>query len=179
MKRQSQKIALCGVMSALGAAVMLMGGVIPLATFCCPMFATLALIPVLVEVDRRHALGCYAAISALSLVLCTDKEAALLFALLGYYPVLKLRLDRIKNKWTRIAAKLSVFDFAAGVMIVLMAFVLNMHAAVTEYAEMAGVVLAAFIVLANFTMLLYDRMLVVMLIVYVRKLRPKWKHSGL
>ena len=43
MNRESRRIALCGVMVALGAAVMLLGGVIPLATFCCPALAGFAL----------------------------------------------------------------------------------------------------------------------------------------
>lgn len=178
MKKRSRTMALCGMMCALGVTVMLMGGVIPLATFCCPALAGLVLLPVLAETDRKTTLACYAAISVLSLILCTDKEAALVFAFLGYYPVLKLSIDKIRSRLLRIAAKLGVFNLAAGLMLLVMNFVLNMQAVMAEYAAMTNAMLIAFIVLANFTLLLYDRLLVIMFIIYIRKLRPIIQSEG-
>jgi len=172
MGKKSRRMALCGMMAALAVVVMLLGGVIPLATFCCPMIASLALLPILAEAGRKWTLMAYAAVAALSLMLCPDKEAALLFAFLGYYPALKPLLDGIKSRPLRIAAKLSVFNLAAGLMLLLIAFVLNMQAIVAEYAAMGIIGGIAFALLANVCMLMYDRMLLVMYVVYVRKLRP-------
>ena len=173
MREKSRKMALCGMMCALGTAVMLLGGVIPLATFCCPALAGIVLLPVMMEAGRKMALGAYAAIAALSLMLCPDKEAALVFAFLGYYPVMKWSLERIRSKVLRLTAKLAVFDLAMLAQLALLAWVLNMHQAVAEYAQMTKAMLIAFVLLANVTMLLYDRMLSVMAFVYIRKLRPK------
>ena len=173
MKEKSRKMALCGMMCALGTAVMLMGGMIPLATFCCPALAGMVLLPVLAEAGKKPALGAYAAIAALSLLMCPDKEAALVFAFLGYYPVLKWTLEKIRRKPLRILAKLAVFDAAMLAQIALMAWVLNMRAVMAEYSQMSSVMLAAFAALANVTMLLYDRMLSVMAYMYIRRLRPK------
>ena len=172
MGKKSRRMALCGMMAALAVVVMLLGGVIPLATFCCPMFASLALLPILAESGRKWTVRTYAAVAALSLMLCPDKEAALLFAFLGYYPAIKPALDRIGKKPLRIAAKLGVFNLAAGSMLLLIAFVLNMQAIVAEYAAMGVIGGAAFVVLANVTMLMYDRMLLIMYVIYIRKLRP-------
>ena len=172
MGKKSRRMALCGMMAALAVVVMLLGGVIPLATFCCPMFASLALLPILAESGRKWTVMTYAAVAALSLMLCPDKEAALLFAFLGYYPAIKPALDRIGKKPLRIAAKLGVFNLAAGSMLLLIAFVLNMQAIVAEYAAMGVIGGAAFAVLANVTMLMYDRMLLIMYVIYIRKLRP-------
>lgn len=178
MRNKTRRIALCGMMCALGVTVMLLGGVIPLATFCCPALAGLVLMPVLAECGKKLALGCYAAIAALSLMLCTDKEAALVFAFLGWYPVAKVRLDGIRRKPVRILAKLAAFNLAGGAMLASMAFLFNMQAAVAEYAEMGRVMLAVFILLTNFTLLVYDRLLVVMLIIYVKKIRPIIQSEG-
>lgn len=178
MRNQTRRMALCGMMCALGVTVMLLGGVIPLATFCCPALAGLALAPVLMECGRRMTLGCYAAIAALSLMLCTDKEAALVFAFLGWYPALKPLLDKIHPAPLRILAKLGAFNLAGAAIIASMAFLFNMQAAVAEYAEMTGVMLAAFILLANLTLLVYDRLLVVMAVVYAKKLRPMIQSEG-
>lgn len=178
MKRRSRTMALCGMMCALGVTVMLLGGVIPLATFCCPALAGLTLLPVMAETNRRNTLACYVAISVLSLILCTDKEAALVFAFLGYYPVLKLYIDKIRSRIARIALKLGVFNLAAGAMLLVMNFVLNMKAVMAEYAAMTGVMLALFVLLANFTLLLYDRLLVIVFVLYVRKFRPIIQSGG-
>lgn len=172
MGKKSRRMALCGMMAALAVVVMLMGGVIPLATFCCPMLASLALLPILAEAGRKWTLMTYAAVAALSLMLCPDKEAALLLAFLGYYPALKPVLDGVKHKPLRIAAKLAVFNLAAGAMLLTIAFVLNMQAVMAEYAAMGAIGCIVFALLANVTMLMYDRLLLVMYILYIRKLRP-------
>lgn len=172
MGRKSRRMALCGMMAALAVVVMLLGGVIPLATFSCPMVASLMLLPILAESGRRWTLMTYAAVAALGLMLCPDKEAALLFAFLGYYPAAKPALDGIRKKPLRIAAKLGVFNLAAGAMLLTVAFVLNMQAIVAEYAAMGVVGGILFALLANVSMLMYDRMLVAMYIIYIRKLSP-------
>ena len=172
MGKRSKRMALCGMMTALAVVVMLLGGAIPLATFCCPVLASLALIPLLLEYGRKWTLMAYAAVAALGLMLSPDKEAALLFAFLGYYPALKPALDKIGSRALRVIVKLGVFNLAAGSMLLSIAFVLRMDAIVAEYTAMgvAGGIL--FALLANITMLLYDRMLVIMAVAYVRKLRP-------
>ena len=172
MRRKSRRMALCGMMATLAIVIMLMGGVIPLATFCCPVLASLTLIPVLMESGKKWTLMAYAATAALGLMLSPDKEAALLFAFLGYYPALKPALDAIKKRPLRVIAKLGVFNLAAGAMLLSIAFVLRMDAIMAEYAAMGVIGGIAFAVLSNITMLMYDRMLVVMAVVYIRKLRP-------
>ena len=76
MRNNSRRMALCGMMAALAVTIMLLGGVIPLATFCCPALAGLALIPVLMEAGKKWTLMVYAAAAVLSLLLGPDKEAA-------------------------------------------------------------------------------------------------------
>jgi hypothetical protein len=126
---------------------------------------------VLVEAGKKWTLMVYAAAAALSLLLGPDKEAALLFAFLGYYPALKPALDGIRNTALRIAAKLGIFNLAAGAMLLLIVFVLNMQAIIAEYAAMGVVGCIAFAVLANVTMLLYDRLLLIAAFIYIRKFR--------
>lgn len=171
MRNNSRRMALCGMMAALAVTIMLLGGVIPLATFCCPALAGLALIPVLIEAGKKWTLMVYAAAAVLSLLLGPDKEAALLFAFLGYYPALKPTLDGVKNPALRIAAKLGIFNLAAAAMMLMIAFVLNMQAIVAEYAAMGVAGCIAFVILANVTMLLYDRLLLIAAFVYIRKFR--------
>lgn len=158
-------------MVALGAAVMMAGGVIPVMTFCSPALACLTLLPVLREYGAKWALAAWVAISALALMLSPDKESALLFAFLGYYPVLKPRLDAIRRRPLRIAAKLAVFNAAAGAMLLCIAYVFTMPAVMAEYAQMSRAMLAVFALMANVTLLLYDRLLGIMMVLYEKRLR--------
>lgn len=167
-------MALTGMMCALGAAIMMMGALFPLATFCCPALAGLVLIPVFVECGEKLSWCAYAAIAALSLMLCPDKEAALLFVFLGYYPILKWRLEQIRSRLLRIFAKLGIFNLSVGIAYALLIFLLRMDAILQEYREMGMVLAIACLLLGNLTLLLYDRLLAVTTILYVHKFRNKF-----
>lgn len=178
MREKSRRMALCGVMAALGVVIMLLGGVIPLATFCCPALAGLVLLPVMAECGRRMALGVYATVAVLGVLMGPDKESALLFAFLGYYPVLKVRLDRLTLRPLRLAAKLAVFNLAAGATLLTVTYLLGMDAVLAEYREMGRIGVIVFAVLANVTLLLYDRLLPIAQMMYLKKLRPKLLHGA-
>ena len=66
---KSREVALCGVLCALAAALLTLGGVIPAATFCAPVLAMAALLPVLEEAGPRAAGTAWMAVSLLALVL--------------------------------------------------------------------------------------------------------------
>ena len=63
MNKQTRRVAVGGMMVALATAILMMGGVIPAATFVGPALAGLLLIPVLIEGGRRMSLGAWVAIS--------------------------------------------------------------------------------------------------------------------
>ena len=173
MRDRSRRIAVGGMMTALAVAVMLLGGVIPAATFCAPALAGLALVPVFAEGGQKLALGAYAAIAALALMLCPDKEAALLFAFVGYYPVIKWRLDDMRRKWLRRGLKFLILNGAIAVMYLAVFFVLRLDQIMADYADMTRAMLVAFVVLGNVALAMYDRLLSVALVIYVRRLRPR------
>jgi len=173
MRKHTRQIAVSGMMVALAVAILMMGGVIPAATFVGPALAGLMLIPVYAEGGQKLALGAWAAISALGLMLCADKEAALLFAFLGWYPAMKWKLDAKLPGWKGVPVKLVIWNACAGAMAAMIFYVFRMDQVMAEYREMGRAMLIGFIVLANVTLLVYDRLLGIMAVVYVKKLRPK------
>lgn len=174
-RRQSTKIAFCGLIVALSVTLMLAGGLIPVATYCAPLYAGILLLPILMEYGKKTAWTGYAAITLVSLMLCPDKEAAIFFLFFGHYPVLKCELDRVRSKPLRLALKLLVYNGLFCVMYAMMAYVLGMHEVLAEFDEMNGFMTVGFAVLLNFCMLLYDRLLASLIVVYVKKLRPRLK----
>ena len=163
----AKKIALSGVLCALAIAVMMLGGMIPFATFCCPAIAGLCLIPIFVECGERMAYAAYAAIALLAGFLSPDKESALLFAFLGYYPVLKWRLDMI-----RIAPAL--FNAAVLAVYALCLFVFKLDQVMRDYQELSTVMLIVCLALGNLCLILYDRLIRISANLYVSRIRGKF-----
>ena len=171
--KKSRKMALTGMLCALAVVIMMLGGFIPLATFCCPALAGLMLIPVFVECGEKLGWCAYAAIAALSLMLCPDKEAALLLTFIGYYPILRWRLDQLRSRFLRVVAKLGVFNLAMIAMYALSILVLHMDQILAEYREMGLALTVACLLIGNVTLLLYDRMIAIMTALYVNRLRGR------
>lgn len=113
--KKSSQVALGGMASALCLLLMFMTGMVPFATFALPAVAGIVLIVVVVEMGRSTAALVYAAVSLLSLFMCPDKEAAMMFiGFFGIYPVVKGLLDKIKPKILRMLAKFAAFN--AGIL---------------------------------------------------------------
>ena len=100
MKRNSaQKIALGGLMAALAMVIMCLGGLIPFATFVCPMLCCMITKLVLSMCGKRIAWAWYGAVAILSVLMAPDKEAAAVFVFLGYYPIVKPWMDKQRLSW--------------------------------------------------------------------------------
>jgi hypothetical protein len=98
----------------------------------------------------------YFAVSVLSLFLAPDKEAAVVYVFIGFYPYIKSYFDRIK---IGIFLKLVFFNatilFAYGL---LMRF-FGLTEAVQEYSEMGIVGIVITLILGNVTFLMLDALL--------------------
>jgi len=156
MRNEAKIMALCGVLAALALVIMAMGTLIPVATFVCPMLCMMILQIVVKTCGSRTAWAWYGAVSILSLLLAPDKEAAAVFVFLGYYPILKPRLDRMKFGW---AGKLLLFNGAILLMYWILMNLLGMGGIAAEYAEMGAVLTAVMLILGNVTFFLLDMIL--------------------
>lgn len=166
-----RKMACAGMFCALAVAVMMLGGLVPLATFCCPVVAAMALIPVFVECGERMAWAAWAAAAALSLMLCPDKEAALIFCFIGYYPILRWRLEQIRLGALRWAAKLGVFNLAIIAMYLMCIFVFQLDQVLLEAQEMGRLLMLVCLLIGNVTFLLCDRLSGILARLYAAKRR--------
>lgn len=157
-QRQSRKLALCGLMAALSTVILTWGSLIPFSTFTCPMLAMLCLIPAVCGYGTGTALTMYAAVSALGLLLCPDKETALLYVFLGWYPSAQSRLDALP-RLLMLAAKCALFSLSIIVMYALILYLFQLEAVAEELAGYSAVMIVGMLVLGNVTFLLYDRVL--------------------
>ena len=143
-------------MAALALVVMCLGGMIPLATYVCPMFCAVLLMVVLRLTGSRIAWAWYCAVSILSMLLGPDKEAAAVFVFLGYYPILKPWLDRRKLS---ILWKLMLFNVAIFAMYSVLIYVFGLADIASEFEELGMVMTIVTLILGNATLFMMDVLL--------------------
>ena len=113
MRSKAAKVALCGVVSAFSVVLMLMTGIVPIATIALPALAGCLTIAIVAETNVRYGFAVYCVVSVLAILLTPDREAILFYILFfGYYPTLYGLLMRIKRKPLRVLAKFGVFNLA-------------------------------------------------------------------
>lgn len=149
-------MALGGVLAALAVVVMSLGGLIPVATFVCPMLCMILLRFVCQLCGNRIGWAWYGAVAVLSFLLGSDKEAAAVFLFLGFYPIVKPKLDTMKVSWL---LKLLLFNTAIGCMYYLLIHLLGMAQIAAEYAQMGTVLTVIMLLLGNLTFYLLDLVL--------------------
>ena len=155
-RTQAKSIALGGVFAALAVVIMCMGGLIPVATFICPMLCMLLLAIVRKNCGDRMAWAWYGAVAILGALLGPDKEAAAVFVFLGYYPIVKPKLESLPLSWLW---KGLLFNAAILVMYWLLLNLLGMAQVAAEFEEIGTVLLLVTLVLGNVTFFLLDRLL--------------------
>ncbi len=169
MTKKTHELALASVLAALAAALLMLGGIVPLATYAAPVLASAALVAAREECRAGYAWGCWFVSAALALLLSADKEAALLYAALGYYPLLKPRFDALRPRLLRLAAKLALCVAAVGAVYALLLYVLQIAALVEEFAAASKAILWTTILLGAAVFFAYDLALERMTQIYKRR----------
>ncbi len=156
MHTQARKTALGGMLAALAVVLMTMGGMIPMATYVVPMICMLILKLVASLCGIRIAWAWYGAVTLLGLLLCPDKEAAAVFAALGYYPIVKPRLDKTKLPWLW---KGLLFNVSILLLYWILLNLFGIGELVREFEGMGTAMTAVLLVMGNVIFLLLDKVL--------------------
>lgn len=156
MRSKAYPIALGGMLAAVAVVLMSIGTIIPVATYAAPVLCMLVGRIVLKLCGSRIAWAWYGAVAILSLLLAPDREAAAVFAVLGYYPIIKPRLDRMKLKWLW---KALLFNGSILALYWLLLTVIGMAQLVSDFEGMSLAMYAVLLLLGNVTFFLLDRLL--------------------
>jgi len=156
MKARTKTVALGGMLAAVALVIMCMGGLIPFATYVCPMLCTLVQYIVLQLCGKRIAWTWYAVVALLSLLLGPDKEASAVFVLLGYYPMLKPMFEKWPLSWLW---KLLLFNGAVAVLYAFLLKVLGLENISDEFSGLGITGLIVLLLFGNITFILLDKLL--------------------
>lgn len=123
-------MALGGLMTALSVVIMSLGSLIPVNTYICPVLCILINRVVLERCGRRIGWCYYLAVAILSLLLAPDREAALVYAFLGYYPMIRPWFGKLGGLQT--IGKLVFFTLAGAASYGVLLLVMGAAAAMAE-----------------------------------------------
>ena len=155
----TKRIALSGMLAAVAVVIMSLGGLIPVATYVCPMLCCMTQFVVLLFCGRRLAWTWFGVVAILAMLMGPDKEAVFVFIAIGYYPLIKQYLDRYKF---RALLKALYFNAAILTSYGIMIYLLGMQEVAAENAEFGIVGLIIILLLGNIAFFLLDRLLVIM-----------------
>ena len=163
----AKKTAFAGVFTALCFVFLFIGSIVGTLDLSSAALAGFAIMIALIELGKGYAFGVYAAASVLSAFLLPDKAPAVYFILFsGYYPVVKVFLNRITPKWLSYAARFAVFNTAAAACGFVFVKLLS--------AEIeASAVTALLLVAANVVFAVYDLALERASVFYAERLRKR------
>lgn len=146
-------MALGGMLTSTAVVLMCLGSLIPLNTYLCPVLCILITKLVLERCGKRIGWCYYLATAILSLMLAPDREAALVYAFLGYYPMIRPFFEKLGVfSWY---AKVLLFTLAGAASYYVLLLVMGAEAAMTE----GWLLTAVTVLLWDVLFLLVDRLL--------------------
>lgn len=150
---KARQMALGGMMTALSVVIMSLGSLIPVNTYLCPVLCILVNRTVLERCGKKIGWCYYLSVMVLSLLLAPDREAALVYAFLGYYPMVRPWFQRLGP--LALAVKLVFFTLAGAVSYAVLLLVMGAGAAMAD----GWLLTAVTVLLWDVLFLLVDRLL--------------------
>ncbi len=154
MKNKTKNTAICGLMTALSVVLMMLTTLIPVFMYVLPIVTGLLVLFTSDISNKKWGLGVYFSTAFLSLLLITDKEAALTYALFfGYYPLIKDLIEKLPRliSWF---LKLFIFNLAAVGIGAISFYVFGVSG--DEYNEFGKYTIPILLIMANVAFVLYD-----------------------
>lgn len=164
--KNTKRLALAALMSALGVSVMYAGCLLEILDLSTAAVASMCVLLVLVETGERYAWLTYAVTGVLSLILLPIKTAGLIFVgFLGFYPMAKKFLEKKFRGWRCLVLKILLLNVCTAVMLLLVRYVI----AEALWFEILT------LVMANAVFVVYDYALSQLLRAYIFVWRKKLK----
>ena len=156
MRSKAYPIALGGMLAGAAVVLMSVGTIIPVATYAAPVLCMLICQVVCRLCGSRIAWAWYGAVAVLSLLLAPDKEAAAVFLVLGYYPILKPKLDHLKGK---LLWKALYFNGSILALYWVLLNIIGMRQLLSDFEGVGFAMTAVLLILGNVTFFLLDHLL--------------------
>lgn len=167
-------VSLCGVMSGLALALMFILGMVPSFEYISPAIGGMLIWVIRKNLGVKYGLVSYLAVGFLGLLVVPNYEATMMFLfLLGYYPIIREYLQKIKIKLFQWIVKLAVFTIPSVGAYMVLVHLFGMEY-LLEYADNFGKYGSLILLcLGAFAFVLYDIFLGLFIPFYDKIIKPK------
>ncbi len=164
------KITVCGVISAL-TVVLMLGTNIPIMLYTVPALTGIMFLIPAVELNFKWSFLCFAITGILSFILPTEREALIMFiGFLGYYPTVKLLIERLKSRLLGSIIKFFTFNISVSACFWITFSLLGINIFQNERVPL-GIMAAMVYIIGNIAFIIYDFALTRILNAYFIKWR--------
>lgn len=165
-KKKSKSVATAGMLAALAVVILFLGSMIELLDLSAAALAALVVMVAVIDLGNGYAFGVYLAAAILS-VLLFPKVASIVFAaFIGYYPILKVYLDKIRIKVLQYIAKIGIFNVFLFLIVLLCK---KLFGAESEWETLGQ----ALFWLGNLTFIVFDFAIGQLSVFYIVKIRNR------
>ncbi len=170
--KNTNKITLCAIMSALATVIMLVS-YFPYLTYAVPAVAGLCIMAVVIEINLKWAFFSYIISSVLVFMFAETESKLLYIFLFGYYPIIKSLIEKIGNQIIEWILKLLNFNIS----VVLAYFILTklFMLPLGDFGPLAQYGVIILLGLGNIVFVVYDIAVSRMSQFYYYKLHSKVK----
>lgn len=163
--KKSKKIAFCALFSALGVVLLYVGAIIEVMDISMACIASMLCIIALTEIGGAYPWLVYAVTGALSLLILPAKFGAVIYVCLaGYYPMAKFHIERLNNRVLQWLFKILLFNISMGIIVWASLFFFT-------GADITRAYIIPLFTLGNFTFVIYDIALSLLIRLYFFKYR--------
>ncbi|MBR4296250.1 MAG: hypothetical protein IKT56_05390 [Clostridia bacterium] len=167
--KDSKKMAICAIFAALSVVIMYIGALIEVLDISMATIASMFCVITLIEIGGAYPWLVFAVTGAISVLILPQKFAALIYVCIaGYYPMLKCIYERITHRYLEWILKLLTFNAAITVLVLLASFVFSLDGMTRGY-------IIALYALGNFTFVVYDVALTMLIRLYFLKYRKMFR----
>lgn len=167
--------ALGGILTALSVFIMFMSSFFPFLSYTLPAFAGVLLLVIVREAERKWAIMVYAAVSILTFIIVSNKEATIMYIFFfGYYTILKFFVEeKFNNNIIVWFIKMLVFNISVvlGYLVIIYVFAIPFDE-LNEYGKYGVFILLG---LGNVTFVVFDYALSKLAILYDRHWHKQFK----
>ena len=167
-------VSLCGIMSGLALALMFCLGMIPGFEYVSPAVAGVLIWVVRERLGVRYGLVSYAAVGLLTMLFTANYEASMMYIfLLGYYPIVRQYIMKLKHAVLRWVAKLALYAASAVSCYMVLIYLFGMSQLLEDIGEFGKYGQWVLLGLGAFAFVLYDIFLGIYYPFYEKVLKPK------
>lgn len=167
-------VSLCGIMSGLAVALMFCLGMIPGFEYVSPMVAGVLVWIVRERIGVRYGMVCFVAVGLLTLLFTANYEASMMFVfLLGYYPIVRQYIMKMKAAVLRWLAKLALYAAAAVSCYLVLINLFGMSQLLEDMGELGQYGQWVLLGLGAVAFVVYDLFLGLFFPFYEKMLKPK------